>query len=201
MVACICVLFCFSFLSFVSGRKAKIKWSSLGSGGRSWFWPFLHSFSSSFRSQIYITTLLFSIHAPLSRIPRRRPLLPPEARFTPIIRVRRVVCTRRQRALCSLAGVMATLRLFLAVRDGAVVYGGWSTAAWHWWRRVPPRAAVSGNVHPCLLCRLPGFCVFCLFVLCILLFLLYSLLVYCPDFIEIFVGLMLDRPFFFFFFF
>jgi len=78
-----------------------------------WFWPFLHSFSSSFRSQIYTTPLLFSRHAPLSLVPSRRLLLPPVARFTPAVRVRQVVCMR-QRAICYLAHVTATLRLFLA---------------------------------------------------------------------------------------
>lgn len=161
-------LLCFSFLSV---RFRQESWNQVVQLGeveadrvsQRWFWPFLHLFSSSFRSQNYTTPLLFSRHAPLSRVPHHRPLMPTEARFMPVVRVRPVVYTP-QRALCSLARVTATLRFFFAVRGGAVINGGWSLARWHRWRRVLPRAAVCGRVHPCLFCRLPGFCVFYLFV-------------------------------------
>jgi len=74
----------FLFFLFVPGKKSKIKVSSLGkwrpfvsfNGG---FGLFLQLFLSTFRSQIYSTQLLFSRHAPLNRVPRRRPLLLPEA--------------------------------------------------------------------------------------------------------------------------
>jgi hypothetical protein len=117
----------FAFLSFVSDSIAKARclaWTvvvvRVFNGG---FGQILQLLSIVVWCQIYATPLLFSRHAPPSRVLRRRPLLPPEAWLSPVVRVRRVVCTR-QRALCSLVRVTATLRSFLAMRGGAVVYGG-----------------------------------------------------------------------------
>lgn len=117
-------------------------------------WLFFNCFSSTFWSQIYLTPLLFSRHAPLSRIPCYRLLLPPEAQVTSIVGVQRVVCTR-QRALCSLTRVTTTLRLFLTVHGGADLrLGGTSDDM------CPPRTAVSSKLNPYLFCQQLDFCGF-----------------------------------------
>jgi hypothetical protein len=126
-VACICVYFS-SFLSFVSGKKAKIKVSSL----EKWR-PFV-SFNDGFGQffQLFFFDFLEpDLHNPVSffktRVPRRRPLPLSEAQVTPVVGVWRVACTL-QRALCSLAcslaHVTATLRHFLAMHGRNRVYGG-----------------------------------------------------------------------------
>jgi len=153
------------FLLFLlSGSKAKSKVSSVGiwqpfvspNGG---FWHTSSTVFSIFRSQIYSTPLFFSRHAPLSLVLRRCPLPLSEVRVTSIVGDWRVVCTR-QRGLCSLARVKATLHHFLAVLvgDGATVADLRLGAAGD--GACLPRAAVSGGLRPCLLCRLLCFLVF-----------------------------------------
>jgi hypothetical protein len=185
-------LCCFFLLFLLSGSKAKSKVSSVGiwwpfvspNGG---FWPASSTVFSIFWSQIYSTPLFFSRHAPLSLILRHRPLPLPEARVTSIVGDRLVACTR-QRGLCSLARVKATLHLFwpCSLGTGATVADLRLGAAGD--GACLPRAAISGGIRPCLLCRLLCFLVFSVCVVVNSLVSLYSLAVYFSDFIGIFVG-------------
>jgi hypothetical protein len=150
-VACICILFCFSFLSFVSGRKAKIKWSSLGK------WRSFVSFNGGFGLFFICFHRLFGARSTQPRCFSQDKR--PSAEFPVVVRsCRRKHGSRRlsesgawfarARELFVLwrACVTAMLRLFLAVRGGL-----WSMVADLWLGgtddgacpHVPPSPAVS----------------------------------------------------------
>jgi hypothetical protein len=156
------------------------------SGG---FWPvFFQGLFQFFWSQIYSTLLFFSRHAPLSLVLRRRPFPLPEARVTSFFGYRRVACTR-QRGLCSLVRVKATLHHFMAVLVGDGGYGGGSTAGCSWWWRVFPTCRRLRWILS--LSPLPIAMFVWSFLHCVVVYPLvamYSLAVYYSDFIRIFDG-------------
>lgn len=186
-------VFRFSFFCFRQYSKSKVP--SVDSGGCSclqrWFWP---------DSSIVVHRCLVpDLRNPVAFLKTRAPK--PSSPSSSAPAAGSMALAGRQSSARGLHAPESSL--FFGARDGyAPLLSGharWGCGLWRliycWVAPVMARAPTRRRLRqcpPCLCCRLPEFLCYCLVVLCILLFLMYRLHV--SDFIEIFVGLVLDRP-------